>query len=223
MRMLYLLILACACSAPQRTEYHDGPMPRTAPTFVAPGFTPTGAGLPEYMPSHAVPRVERSPHRRELPPTRELGLWAGDQPRAAADAPPDWDTREPSVIGVPMPISDTAEVAEKLAHRQCSAAADMAVRSVLSDDQISSLRRVEAGCLARLTYHACLDLDAWRKRPKRNDGHLDARTEALLRRMDMGVSERAERLCAAGGFTPIISDAARRSDEAIETYMWWAK
>lgn len=86
MRILLLAILLSGCVSPARREYRDGPMVRAAPTFTTPGYTPAGAGLPEYGAPADAPPLPRSPHARVLPETpdtmREPGLWSGDQPHA---------------------------------------------------------------------------------------------------------------------------------------------
>src|SRR4051812_12526644 len=95
LRFLPLLLLA-ACAASGPSEYRDGarlppPEPRTT-------YTPAGAGLPEYFvpPEPAYPR---SPHSRELPPTKEPGLWSGDGPSAAKGP-----TAKPVLLGVELPL-----------------------------------------------------------------------------------------------------------------------
>lgn len=94
-----LLLTACSSSTPSPSEYHDGPMARPVPERVAPGYSPIGAGLPEYMPMPQQPAYPRSPHKRVLPPTAEPTLYGGDAPRAAQ---PQLDTNL-GRINLPIP------------------------------------------------------------------------------------------------------------------------
>lgn len=79
--VLLLVLSACASGPPATYQQAAAPM---APAFVPPVATPTGAGL--YRPNASVshPAAPLSPHKRVLPPTKGRGVWAGDQPQAAA-------------------------------------------------------------------------------------------------------------------------------------------
>lgn len=97
-RIIMLSLVLAACATPGGAYMDGAPLAPVEPRVT---YAPAGAGLPEYWGSPEAPKVERSPHRRELPPTREPGLWAGDQPRSARVPWADWPT---TVLGVELPI-----------------------------------------------------------------------------------------------------------------------
>lgn len=101
MRLLPLLLFLSACATPSGAYMDGAPLAPPEPRVT---YTPTGAGLPEYWGTPEAPKVERSPHKRDLPPMREPGLWAGDQPRAATR--PAWADRDPVVLGRTLPLLD---------------------------------------------------------------------------------------------------------------------
>ena len=75
-----LLLLASNCAVPKHSNYSQA-APEAA--FPVPALTPIGTGAPVVgQPGPQQPELyPRSPHERVLPPTREPGLWAGDEPR----------------------------------------------------------------------------------------------------------------------------------------------
>jgi hypothetical protein len=78
--LLCLLFLGCASGAP--TTYSKGTL-RPPPAPARPGV-----GLP--LPGHPArgPDVQPNPRpTRVLPPSREPGIWAGDEPKASGDIP----------------------------------------------------------------------------------------------------------------------------------------
>ena len=99
MRLLPLLLFLSACAAPSGAYMDGAPLAPPEPRVT---YTPTGTGLPEYWGTPEAPKAERSPHKRELPPTREPGLWAGDGPTAVRRAP--WAEWPTTVLGVDLPL-----------------------------------------------------------------------------------------------------------------------
>nr|WP_044181949.1 DUF6310 domain-containing protein [Hyalangium minutum] len=73
-----VVVAGCATSREAPEAYAWAP--------VRPPAVP-GTGLPTRgQPGQVRPQpLPRSPHKRELPPTREPGLWAGDAPRASQE------------------------------------------------------------------------------------------------------------------------------------------
>lgn len=152
---MWLVLSGCATSGQSR-EYHDGMPVRAAPVFVTPGYTPAGAGLPEYMPGmNAPPAAPRGKDRRVLPPTRELGVWAadGDETRAAKAG----DVLPVSISDVVLPFSPTATTAtERAPTKRCAYSMNIALSMTgdhpavraLSPEQIKT-------CLAARLYQYC--------------------------------------------------------------------
>ncbi len=74
------------------------PIPPPAPSMPVPvpRYVPAGAGAPRVgQPGERSAPMERSPNTRVLPPTREPGIWAADEPKAVKKpvpaSPPDID------------------------------------------------------------------------------------------------------------------------------------
>lgn len=111
-----LLQTGCASPEPSRREFRDGPMPTRAPVFVAPGYAPAGAGLPEYMPGQPTPSVKRGEDRRVLPPTKEIGIWN------SGEHPIDFDPNAaPILLGHALPIPATVGTdADKVLPSACA-------------------------------------------------------------------------------------------------------
>lgn len=160
MRALLLCLFLAACAAPERHELRDGAPVRTAPVFVTPGYTPAGAGLPEYMPGHPEPvRIEPNPRpARLLPQTpetrREPRIWATNEP----DAPHVNDDGKPAplVLGERLPYEDFQYEPKDREHvRRCATKGDAALRSTLKPDQIDALTKDERKCLAMSMYALC--------------------------------------------------------------------
>lgn len=98
-RLLLFLPLAYGCASPAHSTYSQA---APSPAFPAPLLTPSGTGAPIVgQPGQGAPEYPRSPHHRELPPTREPGLWAGDAPQASRAGP-----QEGSQEGAPRPLRD---------------------------------------------------------------------------------------------------------------------
>lgn len=106
MRYLLCLALLCACSStPKRHVYYCDGLEVSCPpeAFAHPGYTPAGAGLPEYRPTEEEPEVPRSPHKRVLPQTpasrRQPGIWAGDGPYELT-------MERPKLLGIELPMPE---------------------------------------------------------------------------------------------------------------------
>jgi hypothetical protein len=78
--LLFLLIAGCASPGQELRRNTLAPPP---PPPLRPGHGAPQVGQPGLQPQE----YPRSPHRRILPPTREPGLWAGDEPQASRSGP----------------------------------------------------------------------------------------------------------------------------------------
>jgi hypothetical protein len=81
----FVLVLFAGCASQHPTQYAQGiPMAPSAPAFSPTLDAPIVVGQPGYI--GTTENLPRSPHVRELPPTKEPTLFATEQPRAADDA-----------------------------------------------------------------------------------------------------------------------------------------
>lgn len=169
--LLLFLLAGCASSPPRSRNLHDGPLVRAAPAFVAPGYTPAGAGLPEYLPTAEAPTVERSPHRRILPETpdtrREPGLWAGDEPRAAKREDP--NTRPMVIRGIPLPSPRNASTP---AVRTCGHLTDSALGKFQT--LVTRLEKNELHCEVAREFLRCIRREGLKQKTAAVQGKADA-------------------------------------------------
>lgn len=159
MRYFLLLLLLSACSsAPKRHVYYcDGVETCPPEAFTHPGYTPAGAGLPEYLPTEEVPKAPRSPHKRLLPETpktrREAGIWAGDIARASINdpAPP------VSVLGVNIPHHpDVKTAGDAYSATACAMSINLAAQNDTSlMAQVQALSLEQRKCVAAAAYLQC--------------------------------------------------------------------
>lgn len=186
--MLSLLLVSCA--TPARRELRDGPMVQPAPTFVTPGYTPAGAGLPEYMPAAEAPTAERSPHRRVLPETpasrRGPGIWAGDEPVE--------DLTPPRILGVPLLTPDDPKV--RAMARRCEQQMDYALVREAHDHEARNLELTVRACLAAKLYQHCAAgyIDEYNER-RATDTFMDKVEEARRKAMKAKADEMVARRC----------------------------
>jgi hypothetical protein len=106
------------------------------------------------QPGQQSPDLPRSPHHRPLPPTREPGLWAGDEPQAAKGTP-----AKPVLIGVPLPgipVSDE-ETNYGPAHL-CVASWAQALPGTGLDDKVRALRGEAKKCVVARMFTLCARL-----------------------------------------------------------------
>jgi hypothetical protein len=207
--MHYLLMLfLAACAAPQHRELRDGPMPTRAPVFVAPGYTPAGAGLPgEYMPGPPEPAVERSPHKRVLPPTKEPGIWAADRPASPPTEPDGWRV-DPVILGVLIPYPPRLMAEEhKEPMQRCGYMSQRAITSVATTAQLAALSLDERRCLAAKLYLFCMTrerriVDGQKVKPL-----FFAKTNSRLMRYAELEAQRMERVACGG---QVVSEAMER-------------
>jgi hypothetical protein len=220
---VYVLGSALAgCASGPPSEYHRGTFTPPPPAAVRPGVGAPVLGQPGMGPES----LPRSPHHRVLPPTREPGLWAGDRPRAVAEEPPDWRTREPSVLGIAIPEKEGMGPDDIVILKRCAAATDSALTAVLAPAAISGLTPVERQCLAQIAHGNCVDLERLRQfkaRTGKDKGRMDIVTKALFARLDMEMSELATQACPRGGFTDAVAKAARMADMELPNHTWWTR
>ena len=147
--LLLLLLVAAGCSGPGH-ELHRGTTvaPPPAPA-VRPGHGAPVVGQPGSH-SEALPR---SPHQRQLPPSLEPGLWAGDEPRASRKrepAPPElFRVRLPRV-----PVSGN-QVEEEGPARACVAVWNQALPGTGLDAKVNALRPAEKRCMVAWMNQTC--------------------------------------------------------------------
>lgn len=101
------------------------------------------------------PHVPRSPHKRILPTAREPGLWSGDSPRANSE-PAGWRTRLPMVMNIHLPSS--AQEEDDLV-RACAVIADMALKTMLTEEAFYRANLNEQTCLVAKLYRHCANVD----------------------------------------------------------------
>lgn len=105
------------------------------------------------QPGQAAPEYPRSPHQRELPPTREPGLWAGDVPKASRPSvsPP------PEILGVTLPFvnGDTTSPEDEYPTRACAAMMTTILPKVAERNRVESLTPEQRRCLAARLYEEC--------------------------------------------------------------------
>jgi hypothetical protein len=98
-----VVVAGCTTSQEAPEAYAWAPVrPPAVPGAGLPARGQPGQGRPQSLP--------RSPHQRELPPTREPGLWAGDSPRASQELEPEPEAnptpkRSGSNRGPPAPLT----------------------------------------------------------------------------------------------------------------------
>jgi hypothetical protein len=124
-RLLPLLLLAACSSTPDvPPEYRQGVYRPAPPVFNPAQDAPHTVGQPGHL--RQPQEYPKSPHKRELPPTKEPGLWAGDGEQASIGI----DTeRGPVVLGVPLAVFDPPAPAnlDEMYARFCATAIDSAI------------------------------------------------------------------------------------------------
>lgn len=159
MRYLLLLLVLSACSSvPKRQVYYcDGVETCPPEAFTHPGYTPAGAGLPEYIPAEEVPKAPRSPHKRPLPETpktrREPGIWAGDTARASINDP----ASPVSVLGVSIPHHpDVKTAGDAYSATACAMSINLAAQNDTSlMAQVQAMSLEQRKCVAAAAYLQC--------------------------------------------------------------------
>lgn len=149
---LFLLVLFTGC-ATTPTVYGQGmPIAPSAPAFNPAWDAPRTVGQPGYAgPMESLPR---SPHQRVLPPKKEPGLWAGDQPQSVIQP---WKDREPIVIGTVFPDPDDPLL--RLQLRKCAYLADSVFTIKMRVEDLVAAPSDVRACLAALAYKHCAASD----------------------------------------------------------------
>jgi hypothetical protein len=169
---------AMGCAAGQPAEYQRGTFTPPPPAPLRPGVGAPVLGQPGQ--SQAV--MPRSPHRRVLPPTREPGVWAGDQPRAAGFE--DVKDVEPLILGVRLPYINEPPLNEEETWpvRWCAAAANTTLEVRADPSTISALTMAERECLAAMFYAACAGAQRGATMLRTDIPHARAHAEAMAAR-----------------------------------------
>jgi hypothetical protein len=104
------------------------------------------------QPGVPTPELPRSPHGRELPPTREPGLWAGDAPRASRSTP----RGEPDLLGVLLPGLPLPDGKRDVGPAQaCAALWNEALAGSELVNQVNALRIDTKRCMVAYMFNVC--------------------------------------------------------------------
>jgi len=147
--LLLPLLLVAGCAAPQGRELHRG-------TTVAPPPPPPvrpGHGAPVVgQPGSFGQPLPRSPHQRELRPSLEPGLWAGDEPRAVRKREP-----APELFGVRLPKVPVSgdQFEQEGPARACVAVWNQALPGTGLDAKVQALKPAERRCMVARMNETC--------------------------------------------------------------------
>lgn len=104
------------------------------------------------QPGAPTPELPRSPHQRELPPTREPGLWAGDAPRASRATP----QGEPTLLGVLLPALPAPEGKRDVGPaRACAALWNEALAGSELVGKVNALQPGVKRCMVAYMFNVC--------------------------------------------------------------------
>lgn len=151
-RLLPLAIIL-ACTTPNRSELHDGawlppPVPRTA-------YTPVGTGLPEHWGQPEPTPLPHSPYKRQLPPSREPGLWAPEA--TAVDGAASHEVG-PVVFGFPLPFSpDATSEADRQPTLDCARGLTKALADSGAWKRLLEWDMAKRACAVAHMYLLCAD------------------------------------------------------------------
>lgn len=209
-RIIMLSLALAACATPGGAYMDGAPLAPVEPRVT---YAPAGAGLPEYWGTPEAPKVERSPHSRELPPTREPGLWAGDQPRAAGDdlGFPVWTIREPIVFDdIMLPTPDGADIAAQAPARRCAYMIDRISKRTSSGD-VRRMTTREKMCAAALLFVECMkkDIALW-KRVADKDAVVSEKSTDRLFSVKRDADDFMDQECESDARTPRVESVVRR-------------
>lgn len=204
MRLLYAVLLCIVC-APAPRQYLDGaplrpPVPSTT-------FTPPGTGLPEYWgPPEAKPDVQPNPRpKRVLPPSREPGIWAADNPKASSDP----DTK-PELFRLPVPLPEDGQEAPTA--RLCTN--DLGHAAIDTGDWPGAAKLPEPmrQCLIGHLMARCADQEAERLKKTLPEGH------HLRRQADATHAAAVRHKVKACKVAPLDADAEAMRDRILDQW-----
>lgn len=203
-----MVLLLVSCAAPSGRVYRDGAPVERAPVFVTPGYTPAGAGLPEYMPVHEAPTVERGRDRRVLPPTREPGIWASDSGSKAKPKPA-------VILGVVVPEPTDAHAPGYTSGYCADVYNDIIDQNDLRS-RSETLPLAVRRCMAAKLYDHCISSLLTQYARKNKTGELVHAYLEELKRHKRTTSDFVEKACIDK--TPWPSDATYIHDGLIEVF-----
>lgn len=151
-RIAIVSFLFFGCTAPQGPRtYEDGAFPSVRPapsvTRLPPGAPRPRLGGVQPEPFDPYAGVPRSADKRELPPTREPGIWAAGLTDPADKMP------SKTILEVPLPEADDSE-ARKI-RRVCARTMNLAIRLGEFEAFTKRLSEQDRRCLAARLYHHC--------------------------------------------------------------------
>jgi hypothetical protein len=194
---------AMGCAAGSHgTEYRQAAFTPPPPAPLRPGVGAPVLGQPG-QPQAVMPR---SPHRRVLPPTREPGVWAGDQPRAAGFE--DVKDVEPLILGVRLPYINEPPLheTETWPVRWCAAAASTVIDLRVDRAVVAALTQAEKGCVAALLYATCARRE---HEETRNRENLSERLKDLLAAMHERAKGFLKEKCDSDSHTPRVDEVEK--------------
>lgn len=180
--LVFMVCLGCASGAPSR--YERGAAPPVAPSFNPTADSPITTG----QPGHLRQPLPRSPHQRQLPPSKEPGLWSGDRPRASTQR-----TGPLVIFGEALPVEEAGDrdsvsvrACEDILHGAVVNDPDnvhSAVRNLTKDQRYCAALRAFTTCLGMMSKTVLLKDDA-------------PRAESLKARLEKGATARCDKHAA---------------------------
>lgn len=163
----------CATSEPGRETLHKGAYRPPAPAPTRPGV-----GLPVHDPqAKPLPPQPNPKPKRVLPPTREPGLWAGDEPQAAKKRLPPVVSLE-VVIPYPPELYWGREIPFPTA--RCALLMDAALFRSGKSEEVARLPPAARECLAARLHLKCMESEIGAVVAQRKaDGEPDDPDEAI--------------------------------------------
>jgi hypothetical protein len=145
MRPMIVMVLLLTTGALGQGAYRPTP-----PTIPPAPVGPHTVGQPGHV--RTAPELERSPHKRVLPATREPGLWAGDRPKATKDPE---DLTPVTLLGIVLPFVPDADDLSRSYTRTCGEQMDYALARGNVEPRAQALSIIPRRCLAARLYQHC--------------------------------------------------------------------
>lgn len=146
-----IVLVLAGCASQHPTQYAQGiPMAPSAPAFSPTLDAPIVVGQPGYV--GTTENLPRSPHKRELPPTKEPGIWAADAAKAQIPS----DHIMPMIKGIRLPLPSGEDyVPPTHPAAACATWANARLGPDEIHDKVSLLTYEQTRCMAALLYAKC--------------------------------------------------------------------